>query len=82
MAIATAAENLKVFNGRSTGNFCHPAKVEWFSIQILVNYAIFKLLSNFSIHVTVLKFSFVHGQTIFVSPVIRKGKSQQKFRGS
>ena len=38
-AIATAAKNEKDLYAN---NFCHPVLVEWFSIQILVHFELFK----------------------------------------
>ena len=38
--MATAAENQKDLNEKN--NLCPPVTLEWFSIQILVNFEIFK----------------------------------------
>ena len=47
VAIATATENEKDLYGKNIS--CHSVTVEWFSIQVLVNFEIFKPSFNLSL---------------------------------
>ena len=57
-----AAENWKDLHG--TNNSYHPVTLDWFSIQILVNYEILKLSLNLSL--TRLRAQIEHIKLVFV----------------
>ena len=53
-------------------NFCQPVTLEWFSIQILVNFDVFKLSWNISLSITGLKSPFNSQQVLWALKCVRK----------